>query len=421
MTRPVKVLYIDSSLGFGGAIKSLCLTLSRLPGVERFVLTSQEPESVRRWLEDVPVWSFRRLVNYRTAGRVREWLEARVRVRLVRWLALKAMALADLSVALKNTLRIVLLVRRRGIHLIHLNNGFGPAEALFASRLTGVPCVVHLRDFYRGQFPIGSLVDRQVARVIAVSDAVAASLSGTRIDARRVTTVHDPVDLEAIDRGASARERIRRECGISESEVAVGIFGRVVPWKGQLEFVEALVRAMREEPSVRAMIVGDGSDGGPGYLGRVRERIERSGLADRFVLTGYRESVEEYYAAVDVVVHASVTPEPFGMVVPEGMAARRPVIASDAGGPREVITHGSDGLLVPAGDPAALAAAIRTLCRDPSLRARTGHRAREVALARFGVEANGATIRRVYDDLLEDAESRGSRWPARRGVPVEVA
>lgn len=420
MRDVARVLYIDYSIGFGGAIKSLSLTLSRLHRVSKLVLTAQDEAMIRRWLQGVPVWSFRRILNYRATGHLREWMEARVPSRAVRWMALKALALADVCVTLKNGIWLTRFLRRHRVDLIHLNNGFGPPEALLASHLTGVPCIVHLRDFYRGPSPLGDLANRRVVRVIAISEAVAESLSGTGIGRDRIVVVHDPVDVAAIDRGAHARDRIRAECGIGESEVAVGIFGRVVPWKGQLEFVDALARVMRQEPSVRAIIVGDQSDGTPDYVRRVRARIESSGLAERFVLAGYRESVEEFYAAVDVVVHASVTPEPFGMVVPEGMAAGRAVIAADAGGPREVITHGTDGLLVPPGDPAALADAVQTLCRDAALRARLGAAARRTALRRFRLEANGAAIQAVYDGLPGGTAHRRSGPERRSPAPVEV-
>src|SRR5690606_36662444 len=108
------------------------------------------------------------------------------------------------------------------------------------------------------------------------------------------------------------------------------------------------------------------------------------------------------------VVHASITPEPFGRVVPEGMAAGNVVIAAEAGGPCELITHGVDGLLVPPGDVTALAEAMLTVAGDPGLRNRMATAARLTAHRRFGIEATALAVREVYDKLL-------SEWDRGRG------
>lgn len=408
----VNVLYVDYSIGFGGAIKSLSLTLRDLPGVEKRIITTQGRELVRTWFRGLAVWPFRRVMNYQTLGRARERVN-RLPGAPLRWGVLKGMAAADWLVTLKNAVWLAAFIRRHRIDLLHLNNGFLPWEALLAARMTGVPCIVHLRDFQLDRGRVQPWVARVVSRVIAVSDAVGASLRGTPMPPERIVTVYDPVDVEEVDRAAPARDRVRAKHGIGEDEVAVGIFGRVIPWKGQREFVDAAIVAMRSDQHLRAVIVGDESDGSRDYFDGIRRTIDESGLAHRFVLAGYQESVEEYYAAMDVVVHASITPEPFGMVVPEGMAAGCAVIAADAGGPREVVTHGVDGLLVPPGDVAALSAAIVEVARDPARRRRMGEAARRTVMERFRIAHNAAAVRGVYEELLPAVGSgRLAREPA---------
>jgi glycosyltransferase involved in cell wall biosynthesis len=194
----------------------------------------------------------------------------------------------------------------------------------------------------------------------------------------------------------------------------------VIPWKGQREFTEAAFQALAAEPSMVAMIVGDESDGERRYLDDIRGRIDASGFGDRFFITGYQAAVEEYYAAVDVVVHNSTIPEPFGMVVPEGMAAGRPVIAADAGGPREVVTPGTDGLLVPTGDVAALAAAMRSMAGDPVLRQTMGEAGRRKARERFGIAPQAAAVRAVYDAVLHRASAETPLHPGAAGNDVKA-
>jgi glycosyltransferase involved in cell wall biosynthesis len=393
--RP-RVLYVDYTLGFGGAIKSLALVLRELPAVEKFILTSQDAELVGTWLPNLPVSSFRRLINYRTAGLI----ASRMRPPALRFAAMKMMAAADALETAKNFFKLALLLRRHQINIVHLNNGFLPPEVLTAARLANVPCVVHLRDFQKDSRRLMSAAAREVAWIITVSDAVAASLVDTAVATSSRTTIHDPVDLDEMQSAAYSRNRIRRKCGLTDEDVAVGIFGRVIPWKGQLEFVRAIVLAMSTNSRIRAVIVGDESDGDPDYFRQIRAQIEKSSVPERFILAGYRKNVEEYYAAMDIVVHASITPEPFGMVVPEAMAAGCAVIASDEGGPREVVEDGVDGLLVPARDVNALARAVLSLASDSVLRARMAAAGQQKARARFGIAAAAARIAEIYAIIL---------------------
>jgi glycosyltransferase involved in cell wall biosynthesis len=200
----------------------------------------------------------------------------------------------------------------------------------------------------------------------------------------------------------SERGDVRAELGVRDSDVLVGIFGRIVEWKGQREFVQAMLQAMARNPHLVAVIVGDVSDGPKSYLDEVRAIIDASPFADRFIVTGYREDVARFYAAIDIAVHASTLPEPFGMVIPEAMAAGLPVIATDAGGPREIVNHGVDGLRVPPSDVGAMADAILELSFDPARRQAMGARGKAVVARKFTIERNAESVRNVYEALLSD-------------------
>jgi glycosyltransferase involved in cell wall biosynthesis len=396
IAKPLRVLYVDSSLGFGGAVISLSILLNSLPGVQKFILTSQDQAIIDSWFAAARISSFRRAVNYRNKDRIL----ARIRRPTLRRLASRGLAIADAIETFRNTPRVVRLLRKHRIDLMHLNNGFLPPEALLASRFTGVPCIVHLRDFQHEE--IGRKRSAGVAAVVAISDAVADSLPGKLGRAVTITTVHNPVDLARAQQACGSRDRIRHELGLSASDIAVGIFGRVIPWKGQLEFVQAMIPAVQENPALRPIIVGDEADGNRSYFENIKLIIRNAGLQNAFVLAGYRSNVEEFYAAVDIVVHASITPEPFGRVVVEAMAARRPVIAANAGGPPEIIDHGVDGILFPPGDVAALSKAVSMLAADTDLRKRMGAAAATKA-ERFGIDAYSERIDAIYSAALRHA------------------
>jgi glycosyltransferase involved in cell wall biosynthesis len=131
------------------------------------------------------------------------------------------------------------------------------------------------------------------------------------------------------------------------------------------------------------------------YARELRSLVTDLDLADRVEFRGFRDDVQDELAQLDVLVHASVLPEPFGQVVVEGMAAGLPVVAADAGGPAEILESGVTGILVPAGDTAALADALRRLAEDGELRLRLGEAARLRAMA-FAPERIAPQVLEIY-------------------------
>jgi glycosyltransferase involved in cell wall biosynthesis len=402
------VLYVDYSIGFGGATKSLSLVAEALPHVEKFVMTCQEPELVRSWYSGMRVARFRRWANYRVYARASNRLRHVLGEGWVFILCRKSIAAVDLAISGWHCLRLMRLIRRHRIDCVHLNNGFAPLEGMLAARLTHVPCIVHMRGMAVAKKGADLYEARRVTHTIAVSRAVAETLRQT-LGASEVTTIHDPVNLALFEAATGERAETRRELEFRPDDLVVAIFGRVVRWKGQLEFVRALSKAMAECPRLRGLIVGDESDGGPEYLEEVKAAIAASGFPGRFRMAGYRPQVAGLYHASDIVVHASIEPEPFGMVVPEAMAARRPVVATAAGGPCEVVTDGVDGVLVPPGDVEALARAVLDLARDPARRLAMGERGAEKARRSFGVEGIAQQVADVYERVLNRSPRTAGR------------
>jgi glycosyltransferase involved in cell wall biosynthesis len=124
---------------------------------------------------------------------------------------------------------------------------------------------------------------------------------------------------------------------------------------------------------------------------------------------------------LDVVVHASTEPEPFGRVIAEAMAMRRPVIATRAGGPTEIIEDGRTGFLVPPGDVEALADQITALLTDSALAGRIAEAGYEEARKRFSAEAHSALVQGVYDSVLQPKRTRAPGAERRRAIPARDA
>jgi glycosyltransferase involved in cell wall biosynthesis len=166
-------------------------------------------------------------------------------------------------------------------------------------------------------------------------------------------------------------------------------------------FLRAIAALPRELP-VRAYVVGGGIYRTAGSEVRTEDLLRQAaklGIAERVGFTGYAEDPASAMRALDVVVHASTQPEPFGLVIAEAMACGRAVVASAAGGAGEIVTPGHDALAVAPGDVDGLAEAIRRLALDPVLRDRLGRAGRETAVRRFDRARLAAEVAPLYRSL----------------------
>jgi glycosyltransferase involved in cell wall biosynthesis len=237
--------------------------------------------------------------------------------------------------------------------------------------------------------PLQRLVVRWLMRyavdhVIANSRASANSLVAlTRCAPDAVPVVHNGIDLAAFSRRSiSDIGALRRRLGLPENVYLAGLFGRLAPWKGQHIALAALARL----PHLHLVLVGSALFGEEAYVKTLHEQAIALGVQDRVTFAGFHDDMPAWMMAMDVILHTSTEPEPFGRVIVEGMAAGRPVIASAAGGVIEIVEHGRNGWLVPPGDPAALAEAIETLRGAPALASALVQEARAEVAKRFSVD-----------------------------------
>ena len=233
------------------------------------------------------------------------------------------------------------------------------------------------------------------SRVIVNSRATGHAFveSGGRAD--RVRVVYCGFDAGAHPRASeSAAKDLRRRFGLSDAPV-VGLFGRLVRWKGQ----HVLLRALRTLPEVQAVIVGSALFDYDAYEAELRNLAQTEGVADRVRFTGFADDVPAIMAGVDIVVHSSTHPEPFGRVVVEGMLAERPVVAATGGGINEIVADGETGLLVPPGDPPALAAAISRLLCNSAVASRIAESGRRSAIERFSIERSCCDMAAVLTEV----------------------
>jgi glycosyltransferase involved in cell wall biosynthesis len=125
-------------------------------------------------------------------------------------------------------------------------------------------------------------------------------------------------------------------------------------------------------------------------------------MQDKVIFAGYVSDVHGIYAALDVVVHSSTAPEPFGLVITEAMAYGLPVVASTLGAPREIIDDGQDGFLIHPGETEKVAQAVIRLLEDDELRMSMGQRARQKVLATYDAQLYADRVGNLYKEVLAD-------------------
>jgi len=221
------------------------------------------------------------------------------------------------------------------------------------------------------------------------------------VPAERISIVHDSLNPEEFSPQKAKNEGVDEDTAFARGHLTFGLFGRIVAWKGVREFVLAAAQVLIDHPGARAFIVGSAPHPEDSYAREVTRLISELGLKARICMTGYRQKVVPLMGLMDVIVHASTRPEPFGMVVIEGMALEKPVVATAAGGPLDIVVPEETGLLVPPGDSQSLARAISTLLKGSSRRQEMGKRGRQRVEALFSHQASARKIENIYADLLK--------------------
>lgn len=285
------------------------------------------------------------------------------------------------------------LIKESGADLVHVHS---PAAGILARLVSSVPVIYtehNLADSYRQPTRIlNRLTYRRNTRVIAVSEAVAESVSA-----------FGGLAPEVIENGVScdvtveASEAARHSLNLEPGRPLVVHVGNIRPYKGHRTLLAAARRFAGNQPA--PLIVSIGGEKFPGDLQRLQSEATKAGLDDVIVFLGRRDDARAFLATADVVVNPSDV-EGLPVVVLEAMALRRAIVATSVGGVPDLIKDHETGLLVPPGDPDALANAIVLLLDDPQLAGSLGSRA-EIAVTRdHGMEKMVRAVESAYEEVL---------------------
>ena len=304
------------------------------------------------------------------------------------------------------------LAAARGADLVHANSVRAGLAAALASSTGGPPVVVHVHD----ALPPGrtsalalKAIGRRAAVVIPNSHYTEASVARVHPTAS-VRVVHGAVDLKRFDPAGIDPAAARARLGLEPSAFVLAVVAQITPWKGQDDAIRTVGLLKRRGLEARLLIVGSPKfvSGATRYDNRAYARLlgrltESLGLGEEVSFLGERADIPEILGAVDVLLVPSWE-EPFGLAIVEAMAMQVPVVATNVGGPVEIIRSGEDGLVLPPRTPEIWAAAIEGLAQNPGLREEMGLKARQQAAARFGVGQHVKEILSTYEEALLSRE-----------------
>lgn len=295
--------------------------------------------------------------------------------------------------------RIFQYIRRYRIDVLHTHHFAQLFYGALPARLAGARVIHTEHEFFTyhqsavARRLIGPLL-RLCSRMTVVGPEVAEYFQGTiGIPARTIQVVSNGVD---VSRFGEDRLAARTALGLNAGDLVLGTIGRLEVEKDQRALLEAFQRLAAHRPDARLVIAGDGQ-----LAGALKEQASQLGILDRTLFLGYRRDIARLLAAFDIFVLPSIR-EGLPVSLIEAMAASRPVVASDVGSVKDLITDDHCGFVVPPRDPAALDAALGRLAADASLRERLGAAGRRTAESRYSL----AAIVKQYEALYSAAAGR---------------
>jgi glycosyltransferase involved in cell wall biosynthesis len=383
----MRVLYVEMAFGFGGSLTSLLPLFRNLPAEVEPILVSgfdarqyvTLPERVTYEQADIPPLPDEQTGALRQLGRfyrlnARPWMN-----------------------------HLAGMIERHRPDIIHTgNSAFSNASAALVGRRHGLPVIGYQKGFEYGGRPNRFVLRRGwYDHHIACSNAVAERLFELGLPRERCTVLYDGV--------AQPPEGFDSEPRTDDTPV-IAMYSLLQAWKGQDVFLRAIAKvAERYDGPFRVVIAGDSPDRSPEFPAYLKALAAELGIADRVEFPGHVRNVYRMLAHVDIAVHASIEPEPFGTVVAEAMTAGVAVVATKGGGVAEYVHPEETGLQVPMGDVDALSAAIERLLREPELRRTLAQRGCEFARREFRPELYAEKVTAVYHNVLARAKGANKK------------
>jgi glycosyltransferase involved in cell wall biosynthesis len=298
----------------------------------------------------------------------------------------------DIAAIVRCILRILAIVRKRRVDIIHSNDTRAHFYCGIAANLAGIPCIFHYRVSYTDGI-WDRLLPIFAARIIAVSKSVAKRFP--QLSRRKLLVVYNAVDVKKFKR---VHPTLRKDLSIHHTTYVLGTVGRLSPEKGIDAFLKIVCQLALSGLDCHAIIAGKGDEE---YRKHLFDLCSKLKITDRVHFIDVLKDVPQYYSSLDTYCLFSAN-EGFSRSIIEAMAVGCPVVAADVGGNHEAVFNGETGYLITPGDQDLAVAKLNKLAKDIELRKKMGERAREMAAEHFQLEKQAEKMESIYKTLQNE-------------------
>ncbi len=399
----MKILYINPSSQLGGAERSLidviCAVRQQDPSVEVTVLITAPdgpivseltPLGVKVILLELP----RKIAQLGDSG----WKNKENNIASIIKFTRNLSAIGEFVRYWRQLRQTVVDIDPDLIH----SNGL-KTHLLIASLGNSIPIIWHLRDFIGSRLLIKQLLRLFIGKVTvaaAISQAIARDWQSV-FPSLPIQVVYNAIDIDKYQ-----PQLVDRSLEPASQYLKIGLVATYSIWKGHDIFIQAIGQIAQQHPelksTVKFYIIGGAiyeTDRSQYTRSTLQQLVRDIDIEEWLVFIDFQRDIVASYQMLDIVVHASTQPEPFGRTIVEAMACEKAVIVANAGGAAELFTHQQDAIGVPPGDPVALAAAILDLIDNPAKRVMMGKAGRITAIERFNRDRLGSDLMLLYKNI----------------------
>lgn len=262
------------------------------------------------------------------------------------------------------------IIKKEKISLIYTNSNANIIGGILRFRHK-IPHIWHIHEIIESPKWFKTILELFIKltedQVICVSEAVRANF--TKIPPHKLKLLYNGIDVSLF---AETRYDLKKELGLSEEKILIGMIARVNLWKGQFYFLEIAAKLKLRYPNLHFVLAGDAFTGYEFLYNDLKNHIQNLNLKNCVTNLGFRDDVHQILNGIDIFVLPSILPDPLPTTVLEAMAAGRPVIATNHGGAKEMVLDGETGFLIPWDQPDAAMNAFEKLIDSVDLRQKMG-------------------------------------------------